>query len=212
MYPLDRRKLAQHVYLLFGSLRKTGLVLQASHTTIARWLKNPEAKYPENRRGPRKTIQLAIHHDPFISLFSLKKMIQQVHSMDVSRELLRTFIRKQGFTKKKPKFFSKPAHQADKVKQFLEKRSQFGTCDNIIYYAQPRNIGIIQMVKIMCSKIGTDRMVVGYDSDDAYLIAKVVQRFIPQIKIRSQRFFTCSQELERDMSFIEIYTFMSDDT
>jgi hypothetical protein len=86
------------------------------------------------------------------------------------------------------------------------------TCHNIVYYANSRNIGMIQMVKIMCSKIGIDRMIVGYDSDDAYLIAKVVKHFIPQIKIRAKKHFTCSQELQRDMTLNEIYTFMAEET
>jgi len=36
MYPIDRRKLAQHIYSLFNSLRKTAIVLQVSHSTVHR--------------------------------------------------------------------------------------------------------------------------------------------------------------------------------
>jgi transposase len=127
MYPLDRRCLAQRLYLFFGSLRKTGQVLQASHTTISRWLKNPfRSSYPKKTATKSilitQTIQGAIQNDPFISLFTLKKIIKQVHDLEVSRELLRTVIHKNGFSKKKPKFFSKPPNQEEKLKVFLEKR------------------------------------------------------------------------------------------
>ena len=40
MYPIDRRKLAIHVYSLFSSLRKTARILQVSHSTVSRWLKS----------------------------------------------------------------------------------------------------------------------------------------------------------------------------
>ena len=44
MYALDRRKLATHVYSLIKSLRKAAIILQVSHTTVARWLRSPERK------------------------------------------------------------------------------------------------------------------------------------------------------------------------
>lgn len=70
-------------------------------------------------------MRLAIHNDPFISLFTLKKLIKQVHGFDVSRELLRTIIKQQGFTKKKPKFFSQSSNQQEKPSAFLEQRALF---------------------------------------------------------------------------------------
>jgi transposase len=132
MYPIDRRALAKRTYLHFQSLRKTAFVLQTSHTTISRWLKNPErARYPEKRKQNSKaflitnTIKLAIQNTPFISLFALKQIAKQVHGFDVSRELLRTVIKRNGLSKKKPKFFSKPLNQEEKVHSFLQKRKAF---------------------------------------------------------------------------------------
>lgn len=37
MYPLDRRKVAIHIYSVVSSLRKTALLLNISHSTVARW-------------------------------------------------------------------------------------------------------------------------------------------------------------------------------
>ena len=44
MYPVDRRKLAVHMYSILGSLRKTAKLLMVSHSTIFRWLASPERK------------------------------------------------------------------------------------------------------------------------------------------------------------------------
>ena len=43
MYPLDRRKVAIHIYSIVTSLRKTAL-LNKSHSTVARWLKQSHNK------------------------------------------------------------------------------------------------------------------------------------------------------------------------
>ena len=50
MYPIDRRKVAIHMYSILSSLRKVSILLNTSHSTIHRWLKNPERKkYTRNQ-------------------------------------------------------------------------------------------------------------------------------------------------------------------
>ena len=130
MYPLDRRRrlLASHTYYLFQSLRKAAIVLQVSHTTVSRWLRNPEkAIYPKRRYVDSKsmkvtdTIRLAIQSNPFVSLFSLKNIMKEVLSLDVSKELLRTVIKTNGYSKKKAKFFSEPKKWRTKPKLSLKR-------------------------------------------------------------------------------------------
>jgi predicted transcriptional regulator len=80
MYPLDRRQLAQHVYTLLSSLRKTAIILQVSHTTVSRWLKYPERKaYDLKIQSKSKqvvqTIKAIIMNDPFVSVQRLKDII-----------------------------------------------------------------------------------------------------------------------------------------
>jgi Trk-type K+ transport system membrane component len=44
MYPLDRRIVAQRIYAIVKSLRKTSYLINVHFSTISRWLRNPERK------------------------------------------------------------------------------------------------------------------------------------------------------------------------
>lgn len=130
MYSLDMRKLASHVYQLFFSLRKTAIILNVSHTTISRWLKNPERK--SYHRTPSLstdhviyTIKTSLLTNPFISIRKLVKQINDVCNVIVSRELVRTAISKLGFSKKKARFFSSPNGLEEKVLAFKIRRKAF---------------------------------------------------------------------------------------
>lgn len=130
MYPLDRRKLALHVYSLLASLRKTSTILQVSHTTISRWLKHPERKVYTSRKEPMSrtivdTIKAAIHNDPFVSIHKLRDIIQSTFSFSVSRELVRTAIKRSGYSRKHARFFSEPSNLASKTAAFLQTREAF---------------------------------------------------------------------------------------
>ena len=119
MYSHDRRRIiARHVDSLFHSLRKTAIVLKVSHTTIvARWLKSicrkpyPQRKFTKSEKVA-ETIKAAIAaNNPFTSLSQLRKRLGEVFPFTLSRELLRVvIIKKQGLSKKKAKFFSKPTN------------------------------------------------------------------------------------------------------
>jgi transposase len=133
MYPVDRRKLAVHVYALFQSLRKSALILQVSHTTVARWIAFPERKLycKDNRSNVSKTslivetIKIIIQNDPFVSLFSLRNILKNTLGVSVSKELDRTILFRSGMSKKKTKFFGQPQNLETKVKAFLEERNKF---------------------------------------------------------------------------------------
>ena len=111
MYPLDRRKLAIHVYSLFNSLRKVAKILKVSHTTVSRWLKNPEKKQYTRKEVPKsmliiETLKASIKNDPFISIFSMKQIIKDTFKFEVSKELIRVAIQSMNFSRKKVRFFS----------------------------------------------------------------------------------------------------------
>jgi transposase len=139
MHPLDRRGLAVHVYSLISSLRKTAVLLQVSHTTVARWLKahaGDHAKpcqkpYTRSTDKPTKaatistTIRAAILNDPFISAMTLATNLQQVFGFAVSRQLVSSVIRRQGFTRKKARFFGQPADLEAKTTAFLRQRDAY---------------------------------------------------------------------------------------
>jgi len=129
MYPLDRRKLAIHVYSLFHSLRKVAKILKVSHTTVSRWLRNPDKKKYTRKTVPKsvliiETLRASITNDPFISIISLKKIIKDTFNYDVSKELIRVAIHSMNFSRKKARFFSKTKNLDDKTKDFVIMRSK----------------------------------------------------------------------------------------
>lgn len=130
MYPLDRRQLALHIYPLINSLRKVGFLLQVSHTTISRWLVNPFKKQYERNVVPKskiivESLKACLQVDPFISLQKLQGKVYDLFGFKVSKELLRIVIKKEGFTKKKARFFSKPNNLEEKTKAFLLLRDYY---------------------------------------------------------------------------------------
>ena len=123
MYSIDRRKLAIHVYSLFPSLRKVARILCVSHTTISRWLKNPEKKKYSRNNVPKsfliiETLKAAITNNPFVSIVSLKQIIKDTFKFNVSKELIRVAIHSMNFSRKKARFFSTTKNLEDKTRDF----------------------------------------------------------------------------------------------
>ena len=90
MYPLDRRKLAMHIYSLFNSLRKAAKIMKVSHTTVSRWLKNPDKKKYTRKTVPKsvliiETLRASITNDPFISILSMKQIIKDTFDLSLKR-------------------------------------------------------------------------------------------------------------------------------
>lgn len=124
MYPLDRRRVAKNIYDQLLSLRKVAILLNTSHSTISRWLKNPEQKPYSNRCTTKssiviESIRLAVHLDPFISIRELTTKIQIIHKIEVSRELIRIAIGKLGLTKKKARYHGSPPHLEKATSDFI---------------------------------------------------------------------------------------------
>ena len=132
MYPIDRRKIALHIYSLCSSLRKTAILLQVSHSTISRWLKNQQRKqYTKNPTKLYKSevivesIQTAIRNDPFISISKLRILIYEALNLSVSKELVRIAISRLGLSKKKARFYGEPSNLKDKTSIFLKQRDEY---------------------------------------------------------------------------------------
>ena len=128
MYPIDRRKIAVHIYSLLSSLRKTAILLDVGHTTIARWLKAP-SRVPYKRRNQLlksqlvvEIIETAIKCDPFVSTRGLVLKIKAILNIDVSRELVRVVIKRMGVTKKKARYYG--VSKDKNAKKVRQSRSQ----------------------------------------------------------------------------------------
>lgn len=91
MYPVDRRKIAAHMYALLMSLRKTAKLLQVHHTTVSRWLKSPDRKAYSPRQRSKgsvhviEVIKSALANDPFLSATKLKAIVSACAGVDVSK-------------------------------------------------------------------------------------------------------------------------------
>lgn len=130
MYSRDLRILANHLYFQFSSFRKTAQILNLSHTTVFRWLKTIERK-PYYRK-PKiasehviTTIKSALVANPFLSIRQLVHIVKSTCDVNVSKELVRIAIQKQGFTKKKARFFGVPKNIQEKTSQFILLRNQY---------------------------------------------------------------------------------------
>ncbi len=130
MYSLDMRKVAIRLYSLFHSLRKTSYILQTSHSTIWRWLKDiPRKQY--DRIKPTKssmiieTLRSIILSNPFTHIHRIREMIKECCQVTVSKELIRVSLYKIGFTRKKARFFSKPSSMENKTIEFIKQRDKF---------------------------------------------------------------------------------------
>ncbi len=98
MHPIDRRRLATHVYSILRSLRKTAILLQVGHTTVHRWLKYPERK--KYHREPSKQtshvvqlIRTAVANDPFITCSRLQSVVKTCIDVELSRGLIHSVLK-----------------------------------------------------------------------------------------------------------------------
>ena len=126
---MDRRNVAVHVYSLLNSLRKTATTLQVSHMTVSRWLKGLMPRKPSTKVHKSTLvidiIKTSIMNDPFISIIKLQGIIKNTMSVSVSKELVRLAIKRQGWTKKKARYYGVSKALPEKTKCFLENRTKF---------------------------------------------------------------------------------------
>ena len=127
MYPIDRRKVAAMIYEQLNSLRKTAKLLKVCHTTVSRWLKNPEGKTRSRTKEFLITdiVKATIGNDPLISIRELRNRIRETLNLSVSYELVRVAIKRQGLSKKKATFYSEPSNLSEKTEKFLKARDEF---------------------------------------------------------------------------------------
>lgn len=136
MYCMDIRKIATNIYYMLNSLRKTALLVNIHYSTISRWVKNIERKQ-YTRTSITKTekivnvIKNAVICNPLINCKQLKQLIKDTLSINVSKELIRTVLRDNNFTKKKARFYGQPNNLEEKINTFLLKREHFKTQNKI---------------------------------------------------------------------------------
>jgi transposase/predicted transcriptional regulator len=133
MYALDRRKVAVRIYSILFSLRKTGKLLNVSHSSVSRWLKNPEQKVYTRRDNTKllksdmivETIKATVASNPFTSLVDLRLLIKETLRIEVSKELIRVAIKRTGFSKKRARFYGEPKNLEQKTNEFIDQRDKY---------------------------------------------------------------------------------------
>ena len=119
MYSFDLKKATINAYNELKSLRKVAKMFQVSHTTVSRWLKQrPRKPYFRDiffkSNFIVETVKQLIRNDPFISLRKMKHFIDSTFDFSVSKELVRTVLRRSGYTRKKCKACSEPKNYKQK--------------------------------------------------------------------------------------------------
>jgi len=130
MYSSDFKSLAIKLYHKIKSLRKVSIMIETSHSSISRWInynyKTRKIAYKKlDRPVIIDSIILYINSHPFCSIRDIHNMLLKIFKLSVSLELIRLCIKKNNFTKKRARYFSKPKNDEEKLVEFLDKRQQY---------------------------------------------------------------------------------------
>ena len=160
MYAVDRRVVACRIYSFLQSLRKTAIVLQVSHSTVARWLKCPHRKQYSTRVKPKTTTQVvevirsSLSVDPFLTVRRLKQIVFDVVGVGVSNALVHTAIKSLGLSRKKARHFPRPTGLEEKTAAFLMRRDDAIASGRPIYSMDETSFGRTGRVIFGYSKRG----------------------------------------------------------
>ena len=130
MYPTDRRKLACHMHQILQSMRTVALLLKVSAATVCRWIKHPD-RMPYRRQYVSKSEQIVttlrdyVTANPLSTLSQITKLVQQVHKISVSKELVRSVLRRVGYSRKRARFYGRPKDLNSKIAEFLKARDMY---------------------------------------------------------------------------------------
>ena len=147
MYSVDVRKLACHIYSLLHSLRKTSLLVCASHSSVSRWVKSIERKpYDSSRRRDKRNVvsealRAAVLADPLLSLSQLRSKVKDVTGVLVSRELLRLVLKNSNFSRKKARFYGTSPSLPERTREFLQMRAIFQKQGRAFYSVDEAGFG-----------------------------------------------------------------------
>jgi transposase len=129
MYPVDRRRVASRIYSLLHSSRRTASLLQVSHTTVLRWLRNTERK--KYKRSAPKTdilkecLREMVENDPSFTLRKAKATIEATIGVSVSHQLVRVVLKSLGYRRRKVRLHPRPTSTELATTASLESRYRY---------------------------------------------------------------------------------------
>ena len=107
--------------------------MNVSHSSVARWIREPtRKKYDSSTRKQNgktvivvDTIRIAIQANPLLSTRDLANLVLNTLGVKISRELARSVLMNDGFTRKKARFFGCPPDLEEKTQIFIRERESF---------------------------------------------------------------------------------------
>lgn len=131
MYSTDVRKIAIRLYEN-QSYRKVAAILKVAASTICRWVHQCGKQIFRKQRASKlfgtaviDALHLFLAANPFASIKIIRQQLENTFNVTVSNELVRQIIIKNGFSKKRARYFSQPKDDATKLQSFLEKRAKY---------------------------------------------------------------------------------------
>lgn len=131
MYSLEVRNIALRAYHSIGSLRKVASIIGTSHSTVYRWLQNPQPMPIQRIRSCLKSspavvdcLKLKIATNPFVTCNELAKMVYETFGFTCSRQLISSVLKtKLGYSRKNARYVGKA--NVMKIQEFVAKRDAF---------------------------------------------------------------------------------------
>ena len=131
MYSRDFKNLAIRLYNKLHSLRKVANILNINYSTVSRWVNNGKC-IPRKKRNSKlensfvlELIEDNIKSDPFFIIKNIKEELYKKYSISSSIELIRLYIKKIGYSRKRARYYSESKNSSAKLNKFLEDRKQF---------------------------------------------------------------------------------------
>jgi len=130
MYSEDIRNLAIKLYHKILNLRKVASLIDVNYSTISRWnnyVPIPRKKIVKKLDGSdiSESIKLYISSHPCCTLKDIQQIIHTTFKIQVSLELIRLFLVRNNYSKKKVKYYSEPKDDKSKLELFLDYRVKY---------------------------------------------------------------------------------------
>ena len=130
MYTPDYRHIATRLYEVFHSLRRTAIIMQVSHSSVARWIADPYRTRAHKTHTAHKTqivatsVRCTVQVNPFFSVRDIRHIVFKATHVCVSASLVCSVINALGLSKKKARFHARPPYVQERILDFLRVRDE----------------------------------------------------------------------------------------
>ena len=149
MYTPDYRHIATRLYEVFHSLRRTAIIMQVSHSSVARWIAEPYRTRAYKTHIAHKTqivatsVRCAVQVNPFFSVRDIRDIVFKATHVYVSASLVCSVINALGLSKKKARFHARPPYVQERILHFLRVRDELRRNNVPLVAVDETSFGII---------------------------------------------------------------------